>query len=169
MLIDFRSRNAHSGRKEAAQYFHPMLTFILDEEKSTADLFHKNLISRLQDGVNVDPNQEDEFGRSALCWAAGNNFVDVVQDLLAQDDVNVAFMDQNGETLLYIAADVGHKSIVQLLLSDGRIGVNTRTHILGYTALSIAAKNGHNAVVKLLLEWKEIAADVKSNHRMTPL
>jgi ankyrin repeat protein len=69
-------------------------------------------------------------------------------------------------TPLHLAAEKGHKDIVELLLAKGA-DVNAR-NFTGKTPLQVAAVNGWKKVVELLLAHK---ADVNlpDNHGVTPL
>ncbi|KKO99476.1 hypothetical protein THAR02_08415 [Trichoderma harzianum] len=68
--------------------------------------------------------------------------------------------------LLRIAAQNGHKAMVQLLLDEG-LGLESRDKE-GNTPLQYAAANGHEAVVKLLLQ-KGANLNIKNKNGDTPL
>ena len=67
-------------------------------------------------------------------------------------DVNTKgrYDDHDGLTALFLAATLGYKEIVKILLRHGA-DVNAKTN-KGLTALNSASNNGHKEVVNLLLE-----------------
>ena len=60
-----------------------------------------------------------------------------------------------------IACLHGHKNVVQLLLDQKNIDLNTKTN-RGYTAFMWACENGHTSVVKLLLNHSESNIDLNA-------
>ncbi|KAH7379062.1 ankyrin repeat-containing domain protein [Cadophora sp. MPI-SDFR-AT-0126] len=86
-------------------------------------------------------NWQDEDGRTALWWAAGNEH----------------------EATLWWAARNGHEAVVKLLLETGKADADVKD-IHNQTPLREAARNGHEAVVKLLLGTGKVDADVKSRN-----
>jgi len=65
----------------------------------------------------------------------------------AGTDVNKA--DDDGDTLLYMAAEEGHEAVVKALIEAGA-DVNKADND-GKTPLYMAAQEGHEAVVKALI------------------
>lgn len=74
---------------------------------------------------------------------------EIVRLLLDQQDVLVNGVDNDGETALMVAATVGHKPIVDMLL-EKKADVN-RQDDDGSTALIYASLYGHNEIVRTLL------------------
>lgn len=74
---------------------------------------------------------------------------EIVRLLLGQHDVMVNGVDGDGETALMVAATVGHKAIVEMLL-EKNADVN-RQDDDGSTALIYASLYGHNEIVRMLL------------------
>ena len=66
--------------------------------------------------------------------------------LMAREDVDMNAEDANGATSLLSAAENGHETVVELLLSCDNIDVNMKD-INGTTPLSSAAANGKEEVV----------------------
>lgn len=98
----------------------------------------------------VDPNVQDERGRTALSLAAGQGHIEMVRVLLAGG----AWVDPHEdydtyETPLMAAAKNGHLEIVKLLVEAGanpfyHVGVAQRT------AESYARSNRHSQIVEYL-------------------
>jgi ankyrin repeat protein len=65
-------------------------------------------------------------------------------------------------------AERGYEAIVKLLLSSGKVDIDSRSNS-GRTPLSYAAERGHDAVVKLLLGSGEVDIESKSKAGRTPL
>jgi ankyrin repeat domain-containing protein 50 len=112
----------------------------------------ENLLSGRKIGTkkrkhNINLNQKDSTGQTALHWAARSGHEAVVRLLLAyKADVNA--QDQWGWTALLRAAEGGHEAVVRLLLAY-KADVNAQDQ-WGWTALLEAAEGGHEAVVRLL-------------------
>ena len=77
--------------------------------------------------------------------------------------------DENYETPLGYAAERGHKSMVELLLSHPRIDPNYESGIDEVTPLASAVKNGHEEVVQLLLTHPNTNPNSKDWTKRTPL
>ena len=98
--------------------------------------------------------KEQDSGATALYLASKLGHEDVVQVLLAKENLDINHVEKKyGETALYIGSEHGHSQVVQLLLQHVDIDVN---HVAqdGWTALMIAAQNGHKEIVSLLC-WRE--------------
>jgi ankyrin repeat protein len=52
-------------------------------------------------------NTKGQGGRTLLSWAAMNGHVDVVELLLPQDNIDVELSDEDGETPLLLAIEIG--------------------------------------------------------------
>ena len=77
--------------------------------------FDDNLLrlpALLDEGMDV--NQQDEYGSTALHWAAQHGNVDMVNALLFRG-ADVRLKDNGGEDAVYLATDNGHSEIVRLL------------------------------------------------------
>ena len=68
---------------------------------------------------------------------------------LVDAGVDVNAKDENGDTVLIVAAGDGLLGVVEVLLENGA-DVHAKNDLLGRTALHLAALNGHPAVVELL-------------------
>lgn len=106
-------------------------------------------MARLMDEENLEVNELNLDGRSALSAAAENGHLAAAK-LLVERGGCVDTRDANGETALWWASRNGHTQVVELLLE---LKASTE---LGdpdnQTPLCAAAQKGHDAVVKALLE-----------------
>ncbi|XP_014561660.1 hypothetical protein COCVIDRAFT_22261 [Bipolaris victoriae FI3] len=102
----------------------------------------------------VDPNIQDEFGRTALSWAVRHGDEETVKQLLGTGKVDPDTKDENGSTLLLLAAQHGHDGVVKQLLDTGKVDADAKDKN-ECTPILRAAYNGHEAVVKLLQDAKE--------------
>jgi ankyrin repeat protein len=157
---------------------------------------HEAVVKLLLSTDKVDVDLKDQSGRTPLSWAAGNGNKAAVKLLLSTVKVDINVEDQSGQTPLLRAAEGGHEavflllstwkgdvkgqmpllwaaqngheSVVKLLLSTGKIEVDSKDHI-GRTPLSWAARNGHEGIFKLLLSTGKVDVDSKDQIERTPL
>jgi ankyrin repeat protein len=100
----------------------------------------------LADGINPDLKNLSHI--SPLWIATDNNYLEVVQILLATKLVNVNLQSLDGRSPLFLAAASGSDKMVQLLLREG-----ADPHIIdanGDTASSIAKLYRYQNIVKML-------------------
>ena len=113
--------------------------------------------------INIDTTKID--GATALYVAAYFGKDEVVKALIQKNaDVNIA---NNGWTPLMTAAEHGHLTTVQALLSASGIDINARKTD-GKTALHVAAYFGKDEVVKALIQ-KNADVNITDNDSQTPL
>ena len=67
-------------------------------------------------------------------------------------------VDQNGNTLLYLAAENGEKEIAELLIEKGA-DVN-KENKAGSTPLHLAAENGKKEIAELLVRKMRLAVEI---------
>jgi ankyrin repeat protein len=127
---------------------------LLDGALNDNDLFVLTLlrVNRTESGqevrVQVNVEEKDDKGRTALIGAARNGHTEVVK-LLLNAGANMEAKDTNGWTSLIRVAWNGHTEMVKLLLNAGaNMEAKDRN---GWISLICAAYNGHTEVVKLLL------------------
>ena len=120
-------------------------------------------------GEGCDINQSDCMGYTALSWSAAHGNEEVVQLLLARNDVNADKPDRDGKTPLWQASFHGHEGVVKLLLARNDVDANKLGGIYRQTPLLSASSNGHEGVVKLLLARNDVNADKPDRDGETPL
>lgn len=104
--------------------------------------------------ADIEPgffNQQDDFGQTALTWAALQNYTNVVDKLLDQPGIRTNLPRQDGAIPLHCACHYGHAEIVEKLLVRPDVQINHKTNE-GETPIQIAIKAGHIEIVKRLLE-----------------
>src|SRR5205823_9323161 len=68
-----------------------------------------------------------QYGQTALLWAAGNGYDEVVNILIAKDGIDPDLKDsQYGRTSLSWAAESGNEAIIKLLLETGEVDVDSK-------------------------------------------
>ena len=116
-------------------------------------------------------NATDCMGSTALTWAAGRGYEEVVKILLEREDINPDQADTKyGQTPLSWAAENGHERVVKMLLERGDVNPGHADTLYGRTPLGWAAEYGQAGVVKILLEREDVnpdQADTRSGQ--TPL
>ncbi|KAL8727199.1 MAG: hypothetical protein Q9181_005801 [Wetmoreana brouardii] len=113
---------------------------------------HKDVVTvLLRDaslGVNDGHLQNAE--RTALMFAAKDEYLDILDDLLHDDRTDVNKQDVYGATALSIASTAGRSHSVICLLQHEKIDINL-VDLQKCTALISAATFGHNEIVQELL------------------
>ena len=84
-------------------------------------------------------------------------------------NTNTNTVDEDGRTLLSLAAEKGYERIIGILLDLGTVNSNA-TDPSGNTPLTWAARKGHKAAVKMLLDSDKVDANFfKGSLKRTPL
>ncbi|KAH7348922.1 hypothetical protein BKA65DRAFT_270252 [Rhexocercosporidium sp. MPI-PUGE-AT-0058] len=92
-------------------------------------------------------NEQDEFGRTPLIWAAINGWPDVVQSLL-ELGARPELRDRRNRNAFSYTAEKGWISVLQLLL--GVVRDPDEEDSFGRTPISYAAEHGHTAAVEMI-------------------
>jgi ankyrin repeat protein len=101
--------------------------------------------------------------------ASTYGFLTVVAAIIKSEGNNgTERKDAYGQTPLSTAAENGHKAIVELLLQQENVDINSIDRF-SQTPLTFAAKHGYEGIVKLLLEQQGIMADSYDEDGRTPL
>lgn len=122
-----------------------MRTHSLHQAAASGDL---SLVqNKLSEDVNVD--QRDAAGRTALMVAAENGRLQIVNLLLSKGaDLN-AHDNRFGSTAVMLAAYSGHEDIVEILIHNGADVNAARSD--GVTALMLASMQGNLGIVRAFL------------------
>lgn len=102
-----------------------------------------------------------------LNLAIAVNSIDIVNDILADERLEINGTDARGHSPLIVACAYGRKEIVQVLLDHKadimHMNVNTKL-----TALHVSASNGFHDICELLLERGALAS-LRDHNGSTPL
>jgi len=96
------------------------------------------------------PDEADDYGRTALIYAAMNNNPDMAQ-LLVNHGAKPNLRDNLGNTALHWAAQRGRVDVMRVLL-DAKADVDAQNR-QGLTPLMLAASDGQAAAVRVLLHY----------------
>lgn len=118
----------------------------------------------LAQGVGV--NAKDEYGQTALIWAAANGHTNIVNQLI-EAKANVNAKNEDGYTPLLWAINAGSTNMVQQLIKAGA-DVNAQ-NTWGNTALIEAVDYGYADIVKQLLAHSDIDISIENNKGNTAL
>ncbi|MCJ1403576.1 hypothetical protein MMC11_006799, partial [Xylographa trunciseda] len=123
------------------------------------------LISK-EEGYRV--NHTGMGGRTPLSIAAGNGYIEIVEQVLQHNRVRPDIADFDEWTPLFWSVSGKHWDVIRLLLEDNRISVN---HVdrSGRNVLSLAASSGELELVKHLLSLKDLRADEPDRNGRTAL
>lgn len=101
--------------------------------------------------VDIDLNQQDLLGRSALMLAAQQGALDVVIKFLACPQLNVNLRDRMGCTALYFACLEGHEAIALLLLAHPQVDPNAYSVLLNEGTLHLALRRNQLPIINAFL------------------
>ncbi|XDG08801.1 hypothetical protein ABKA04_008416 [Annulohypoxylon sp. FPYF3050] len=123
------------------------------------------VIDVLLDKAAIDMNSGDEFGDTALIFAAQDGLEDMVDKLLARG-ANPAILNEEGSTALSSAAPSGYTSMAAKLLDHGE-DINS-VSFNGTTALYWAVSGGYEDTIQFLLT-RGAKPDLAGKKGITPL
>lgn len=178
-----KNRLINKGFKEnvakAIEYFN---TIISEEEGSALEIKARKSYNECINDIKVllkakDNNEHrivniDLISEAALN-ASANGCLEILEPLITYESSSIDVKDDEGNSLLMLAAKNGHLNIIPKLMgwyknasknsddsSYEKFLNQTNKH--NYTALMLAAENGHEAVVKTLVEkYKVKSRDAK--------
>ena len=146
------------------------------EEFWQQQMLHQSLIEAVLENDNVavsdlllkggEVDKRDDDGVTALMYAAGNGYSEVVSTLLSHNASLDLQNDSNGETALMYAARYGDNEVVSTLLAH-KASVDVQG-IYGSTALMHAVKKGHVEAASTLLAHNA-SVDLQTILRWTAL
>uniref|UniRef100_A0A7N6ASE0 CARD domain-containing protein n=1 Tax=Anabas testudineus TaxID=64144 RepID=A0A7N6ASE0_ANATE len=116
------------------------------EETKTFSPKNKAPISEPLEGLENKPAQSQP--EHLIYKIATNGEIVLLEELLEDIDINT--VNSSNETLLHVAAEHGHLSVIELLIRKGaRLDLQD---IEGHTALHRAASKGHTEIVRALIK-----------------
>ena len=136
--------------------------------------YTKNLdiMKKLIDDENVDPNSKDIDGKTSIHIAARQRTTTTLNFFLSiSEKVNINIQDKYGETPLILAclyAWSGHEELVEVILRFPNLDVNLANNE-GKTALLTACNRGNYTMVSMLLGNEYIQVNKRDSDNNTPL
>ena len=100
--------------------------------------------------------------KTALHIAAETNDIEVIQLLLANQELDVNCKDNRDWTALHTASAKNNVEAIQLLLTNQKLDTNCKT-ILGSTALHLAVNRNHVEAMQMLLTNQKTDVNVENN------
>ncbi|CAH1131548.1 unnamed protein product [Ceutorhynchus assimilis] len=149
------------GQYECCQYLLEMGANVLEIDMEGRSLLHtavfgghlgccNAVLKYLKEYSYVYVNLKDNKGKTALNWAAGKGYKELVICLLeAKADVN--YKEPDGRTALVGASMGGYEDIIKLLI-DANANIDVYDGDKKYQPLTRAASNEHMGTVQILLD-----------------
>ncbi|XP_071111196.1 serine/threonine-protein phosphatase 6 regulatory ankyrin repeat subunit B-like [Haliotis cracherodii] len=109
---------------------------------------HVEMVKYMLSQNIADINSRDIYGRTPLMNAAGHRDV---FELLVKKRGDASLVDMYGDNVLHLASRRGHVKVVEYVLSNNIVDVNSRGGY-GRTPLMVAAGAGHTNVFDLLVD-----------------
>ncbi|KAK6534041.1 hypothetical protein TWF281_005380 [Arthrobotrys megalospora] len=135
----------------------------IDWAKKNNLVMMKYLAGRKNVNLNV---RDDVDGLSAIFWAVIHENTEMAM-LLLQNNVDTNVSDKEGKMLLSYAAEHGLPSVLEILLKNNTLNINTPDHLSNMTPLMFAAKQGFVECVRLLLAEQYLAIDRRDRNGCT--
>jgi ankyrin repeat protein len=79
---------------------------------------HEEIVQMLLQNENIQINQQDNDGYTALIEASFEGHTEIVQMLLQNENIKINQQDNDGYTALMWASFEGHKEIVQIIKDE---------------------------------------------------
>ena len=120
----------------------------------------------LEKGADIDARDKgpDTYGRTALIWAAENDFIDMAE-LLVENHADANAKDRMEVTALILAVRKNNIRMAELLLAN-HAEVNARTKD-NETAMVSAATRGHQEMMVLLIKYGAIELELPTISAIT--
>lgn len=128
-----------------------------------------NLVKLLALREEINVNEQDDDGNTALTIAVSNELTDIVKFLSSLTIVDPNLADKKGWTPLAIATGNNYVDIVSILLDNSRTNVNCKTIDEGATPLMIAVDTDNFEAFKELLTRDDINVNAVSKNHKTAL
>ncbi|KAG5757408.1 hypothetical protein H9Q70_000058 [Fusarium xylarioides] len=160
-LYDYAARNwGHHARVSSPQPRKLLLKLLYNEGKLMASNQARTALKLPGGGVGSTKMTASHivafFGLNDLLISVGERY-------------SLGARTSDGQTLLSLAAENGHDTVVKWLMQQDGVDVNTRAFRYLWTPLSLAACNGHYAVCRLLLNRDGVEPDPRDSGGRTPL
>ncbi|KAK6356797.1 hypothetical protein TWF718_001138 [Orbilia javanica] len=118
---------------------------------------------------NVNLNVRDDIdGLSAIFWAIIHENTEMAM-LLLQHNVETNISDKDGKMLLSYTAEHGLLGVLEIILKNNTLNINTPDNLTNMTPLMFAAKKGFVECVRLLLQEQYLAIDRRDRNGYTAL
>jgi hypothetical protein len=120
---------------------------------------HKNILEFLLEKNDINPNIQDDTELTPLYISAQNNQTEAVKLLLAHQDINPN-IDSSRGTALDIAVDLGHSSIVTMILAAGGFTHEHNWHSIESKVIKNQIKLFKKDPVKYILKHNDNPTDI---------
>ena len=169
-LLNKGQKAAEKTLKKVKKYDQKEGKFILPDESedktvwsdlmaacSTGDV--SKVSSLLSEDKEIDVNQQDDSGATALLLASKGGHAEIVQQLL-MNGAEVDLQTNKGKSPLLKACKHGHEDVVKILLEhEAQVNMHCKSGAFG---LIYASYHGHTKIVELLLD-KGAAVNMKQS------
>lgn len=118
---------------------------------------------------NCNPNRVDTSFNTPLHHAVLNGHLDTVLSLFATGKIKQLHCNDNGDTVLHLAARMGHYQIFVCTLSHVEVSMNNCRNNIGDTPLHEAARNGYSSIVSYIMQTVECDITSRNSLRQTPI
>ena len=113
------------------------------------------LLELFLDRIEMDINQGNSKGETALMWASRQGHIETAQTLIKRGaDVNVE--NVKGSTALYWAVRYGHVQVATFLIKTGNADPQTRRKFGLVSPLILSCALGNSEMVDLLLDQRSV-------------
>ncbi|KAK6509749.1 hypothetical protein TWF481_004479 [Arthrobotrys musiformis] len=127
------------------------------------------MIKYLAGHKNVNLSARDDAdGLSPIFWAIIHENTEMAM-LLLQHNVESNISDKDGKILISYAAEHGMLGVLEILLKNNTLNINTPDNLSNMTPLMFAAKKGFIECVRLLLAEQYLAIDRRDQNGYTAL
>ena len=118
--------------------------------------------------LSNEPKGRDAWTANLLHVASQHGLLSVIEAMLASGKSFDFNSKWNGLTALSLAAMNGQVAVVQFLIEQDDVQINSKDE-RGRTPLSLAVSWGHEAIVRLLIQRDDIEIESKDDQGHTPL